>query len=123
MTEKFSASRPNVEIIRTHAERLAMDAEERLQQRQRALAEQRSTANPPDVRIRAWEKVHALRMPGDAAHPVLDVIAHGTGLTLEQIREEQRVRVAQRSARTASQESREAAKSEASNAGGDTQTP
>ncbi len=100
-----------------------MDAEERLQQRQRALAEQRSTANPPDVRIRAWEKVHALRMPGDAAHPVLDVIAHGTGLTLEQIREEQRVRVAQRSARTASQESREAAKSEASNAGGDTQTP
>ncbi len=69
-----------------------MDAEERLHQRQHALAEQSSVVNPPDVRIRAWEKVHALRMPGDAAHPILDVIAHGTGLTLEQVREEQRVR-------------------------------
>ncbi len=93
MTEKPSASRPSVDIIRTHAERLALDAEERLHQRQRALAEQSSTANPPDVRIRAWERVHALRMPGDAVHPVLEVIASGTGLTLEQIREEQRARL------------------------------
>jgi len=82
------------DINRTYAERLAQVTEERLHQRQRELAEQTSTANAPDARIRAWEKVHALRMPGDAAHPVLHVIAQGTGLTLEQIREEQRARVA-----------------------------
>jgi hypothetical protein len=83
-----------MDIIRNNAERLAQDAEERLRQRQRELAEQSSIANPPDARIRAWEKVHALRLPGDAEHPVLDVIAQSTGLTLEQIREEQRSRLA-----------------------------
>jgi hypothetical protein len=96
MSEKTSAPRPAIEIIRTHAERMALEAEERLQQRRLALAEQCSVANPPDVRVRAWEKVHALRLPGDARHPVLEVIAHGTGLTLEQVRQEQRARVAQR---------------------------
>jgi len=101
MTERPSASRTFADVIRSHAERLAQDAEERRHQRQRELAEQSSTANPPDARIRAWEKVHALRMPGDAAHPVLDVIAHGTGLTLEQIREEQRARLARHTKRSA----------------------
>ena len=96
MTERPSVSRPVVDIILTHAERLAQEAEERLHQRQRELAEQSSTANPPGARIRAWEKTHALRMPGDAAHPVLQVIAHGTGLTLEQVRAEQRARLALR---------------------------
>ena len=95
MMETPSASRPVVDIIRTHAERMAQDAEERLHRRQLELAEQSSTSNSPDVRIRVWEKIHALRMPGDAAHPVLDVIAHGTGLTLEQIHEEQRARLTQ----------------------------
>lgn len=123
MIEKPSASRPGVDIIRTHAERLAQEAEERLQQRQRALAEQSSSANPPDVRIRAWEKVHALRMPGDAAHPVLDVIAYGTGLTLEQVREEQSVRLALRIKRSADQRSLELAKSKASSSEGDTHIP
>jgi hypothetical protein len=30
------------------------------------------------VRIRAWEKVHGLRMPADSAHPILEVIAGDT---------------------------------------------
>jgi len=105
MSDKISAPRPTTELIRTHAERMALEAEERLQQRRLALAEQRSAANPPDVRVRAWEKVHALRLPGDARHPVLEVIAHGTGLTLEQVREEQRARVAQRAMQTPDKES------------------
>jgi len=104
MSEKTSAPRPTTELIRTHAERMAIEAEERLQQRRVALAEQCSTANPPDVRVRAWEKVHALRLPSDARHPVLEVIAHGTGLTLEQVRQEQRARVAQRAPQTADKE-------------------
>jgi hypothetical protein len=119
MTERPPASHPSGDIIRTHAERLAQDAEERLHQRQLELAEQRSTANPPAVRIRAWEKVHALRMPGDAAHPVLDVIAHVTGLALEQIHEEQRARLALRTKRSAAQHASEPAKS--NTAEGDTQ--
>jgi hypothetical protein len=105
MSEMTSAPRPTNELIRTHAERMALEAEERLRQRRLALAEQCSTANPPDVRVRAWEKVHALRLPGDARHPVLEVIAHGTGLTLEQVRQEQRARVALRATQTRTQES------------------
>jgi hypothetical protein len=104
MSDKISAPHPSTELIRTHAERIAHEAEERLQQRQLVLAEQRSAENPPDVRIRAWEKVHALRLPADARHPVLKVIARGTGLTLEQVRQEQRARVAQRATQTPDQE-------------------
>jgi hypothetical protein len=116
-------SHPIGDIIRTHAERLAQEAEERRHQRQRELAEQSSTANPPDARIRAWEKVHALRMPAEAGHPVLDVIAHSTGLALEQIHEEQRARLALRTKRTAGQHSSEPAPSKTSNSKGDPQIP
>ena len=59
--------------------------------------------NPPDVRIRTWEKVHGLRMPTDPMHPILDVIAVGTRLTLAQVQEEQRTRVAERAARARKQ--------------------
>jgi len=111
------------DIIRTHAERLAEATEERLRQRQRELAEQSSSANPPDVRIRAWEKVHALRMPDDAAHPVLDVIAHCTGLALEQIHAERRARLALRIKRSADQHSNGLAGSTASDAEADAQIP
>jgi len=123
MTERPSGAHPVGDIIRTHAERLAEAAEERLRQRQRELAEQSSTANSADVRIRVWEKVHALRMPGDATHPVLDVIAHGTGLALEQIHAEQRARLALRTKRSAAQPASGLAESEASNSERDTQIP
>jgi hypothetical protein len=62
-------------------------------------------------------------MPGDAAHPVLEVIAHGTGLALEQIHAEQRARLALRTKRSAGQQSSEPAKSKTSNSEGDTQIP
>ena len=104
MTEKISASPSTTEPIRTHAERLAFEELERAQRRRLELAEQRSDLNPPDVRIRAWEKVHALRLPGDPSHPVLDVIAIATGLTLAQVQDEQRARGALRTARTLQQE-------------------
>jgi hypothetical protein len=41
-----------------------------------------------------------LRLPDDPMHPVLDVIAIDTRLTLAQVREEQRARVLRRSKRT-----------------------
>jgi hypothetical protein len=80
------------EIIRDHRARLQQEEREKAEQRQQHLAEQRSAVNSPEMRIRAWEKVHALRLPTDANHPILDVIAVATRLTLEQVREEQRAR-------------------------------
>jgi hypothetical protein len=82
------------DLVKTQAERLAQEEFERSEKRRHELAEQRSDLNPPDVRIRTWEKTHALRLPSDPNHPVLDVIAASTRLTLEEIREEQRSRTA-----------------------------
>ena len=71
------------DLIKTPAERLAHEEYERAEKRRLELAEQRSDLNPPDVRIRTWERIHALRLPSDPAHPILDVIAVSTRLTLE----------------------------------------
>jgi hypothetical protein len=99
MTEnKTSVPHSANEFVRTQAERLALEEHERAQKRQLDLAEQQSDLNPPGVRIRMWEKVHALRLPGDPGHPVLRVIAMGTGLTLAQVREEQQARLSRRAA-------------------------
>jgi hypothetical protein len=82
------------ELIKTHAERLAIEESERLEKRRLELAEQRSDLNSPTVRIRTWEKVHELRLPSDPAHPILDFIAVSTRLTLAEVQEEQRSRAA-----------------------------
>ncbi|HLY53893.1 MAG TPA: hypothetical protein VKQ31_12830 [Steroidobacteraceae bacterium] len=82
------------QLVQTAADRLAQEEQERAERKRRDLAEQRSDANPPDVRIRAWEKLHGLRLPADPAHPILDVVAVGTRLTLAQVREEQGARAA-----------------------------
>jgi hypothetical protein len=82
------------DLIRTPAERLAHEESERAEKRRQELAEQRSDRNSPDVRIRAWEKIHQLRLPSDPGHPILDVIAVSTRLTLAEVREEQRTRAA-----------------------------
>jgi len=78
--------------FKSHAEQLAEEELEREKKRSQQLAEQRSDLNPPDQRIRAWEQAHGLRMPVDPEHPVLDVIAVATRLTLAQVQEEQRLR-------------------------------
>jgi hypothetical protein len=61
---------------------------------QRARVEQSCELNTPATRIRAWENLHRLTLPREAAHSVLSVIAEATHLTLEQVREEQRRRLA-----------------------------
>jgi hypothetical protein len=85
------------DLVRSAAERLAQEESERAEKRRQELAEQRSEVNPPNVRIRVWEKIHQLRLPSDPSHPVLRVIAVSTGLTLADVREEQRIRAANRS--------------------------
>ena len=80
------------DLFRTHAERLAADRLIRDQQKRLDLAQQCSPANPATTRIRVWEKLHGLRLPADPAHPILEIVALGTGLTLAQVREEQQSR-------------------------------
>jgi hypothetical protein len=98
MSQKTSAPLVTAEFIRTHAERLAHEAEERLQKRRLVLAEQCASENPPGVRIRAWETAHALCLPSDPGHPVLRAVATSTGLTIAQVQEEQSARRARRMA-------------------------
>jgi hypothetical protein len=93
--ENGTAPRPTAsEIVKDHRARLLTEEREKAERRRLELAEQRSDVNSPEMRIRAWEKVHALRLPTDPNHPILDVIAVSTRLTLEQVREEQRARSA-----------------------------
>lgn len=80
------------ELLIDFRRRLELDAEERVERRRLDIAEQTLEPNIPGVRIRAWEKVHALRMPSSAEHPVLNVIAFDTELSLADVHEEQRVR-------------------------------
>ena len=89
------------ELVRTHAERMAHEAEERLQKRQVLLDEQCAIQNAPDMRIRAWERAHALCLPSDPEHPVLRSVATCTGLTIAEVHEEQHARRVRRMAKAA----------------------
>ena len=73
--------------------RVLRQQEEQAERRQQDLAEQSSSLNTPDARIRIWERLHEVRLPRDPAHSLIKVIAAGTGLTVEQVLEEQRQRL------------------------------
>ena len=76
--------------------RRAVEEDERELRRRAQLAEQRCDSNSPEVRIRAWEQAHGLRLPSDPQHPVLDVIAIAPRLTLLQVQAEQCARQRER---------------------------
>lgn len=82
------------EILTDYRQRLALEKSDRAERKRLELADLRSSLNTPDARIRAWEKAHSLRLPKDPMHPVLEVIAAATELTLADVHEEQRVRTA-----------------------------
>ena len=77
-----------------YRERRALEEHERADVRRADRAEQGSGLNSADRRIRAWEKVHHLRMPSDPLHPALGAIAAATQLTLADVQNEQRLRSA-----------------------------
>jgi hypothetical protein len=72
--------------------RCELDAEARVERKRLASAEQTSELNLPGARIRAWELVHALRLPSSPAHCILGKIAIATQLSMAEVLEEQRVR-------------------------------
>jgi hypothetical protein len=84
------------ELLSDYRERRALEESERAEQKRADSAQQYSTLNSADVRIRAWEKLHHLRMPSNPSHPALTAIATATQLTLEDVHNEQRLRSARR---------------------------
>ena len=77
------------EVIRDHRSQMAMEAAERRARRRAELEELGSDSWTPRARIQAWEKLHGLRLPTAANHPVIHVIAADTRLHLAQIEAEQ----------------------------------
>lgn len=84
------------DIIRDHRARMAIEADARMEKRRAEQAEQCASSNTPETRIRAWEKVHGLRLPSNAAHPIVAVIATETHLTVAEVQQEQHARQAAR---------------------------
>lgn len=81
------------ELTADYRVRLALEQEHADELHRLAMSELTATTNPPDARIRAWEKTHGLTLPKSSVHPVLAAIAAATRLTLEQVHAEQRRRV------------------------------
>lgn len=78
--------------LQKHAEELTAERFEKAEKRKLAVAELKSELYSPAERIRAWEKLHDLRLPLGSDHLVLAFVARSTGLTLAQIRDEQKIR-------------------------------
>lgn len=76
-----------------HRARIALEASERLERKQRELLEQTADRNTPAERIRIWERRHGLSLPRDANHRLIGIVAHQTDLALDQVREEQQRRL------------------------------
>ncbi len=81
------------ESVADHRERIAREHAELEQRRLEALAGQVSDVNAPCERIRIWEQLHGLPLPRNPTHKLLRVIAAGTHLSLEQVREVQQQRL------------------------------
>ncbi len=81
------------ESVAEQRARIAEEAAQREERRQADLAEQSSIRNAPGERIRIWERMHGLSLPRDPQHNLLAVIALSTDLEIEQVQEEQRLRL------------------------------
>lgn len=88
-------------IILDHRARAERDRLEAEHQRQRSLTDQRDPQNPPETRVRIWERLHQVRLPKDPAHAILAKVAEETALGLMAVLEVQRQRAAAVAAPTA----------------------
>ena len=82
------------ESVVDYRARLAREHAEMEERRSEALAGQVSAVNAPSERIRIWEQLHGLPLPRSPTHKLLRVIAAGTQLQIEQVREVQQQRLA-----------------------------
>lgn len=86
----FSAA--HGELNADYRVRIAREQAEAVEKRQAELLEQTSDRNSPEMRVRIWERVHAVPLPSLSTHRLLQVVATQTGLTLDQVRDEQQRR-------------------------------
>ena len=81
----YSPTSTAVDIMRDHRARVAIEEETRIAKRVAAQAEQCESSTAPEARIRAWEKLHGLRLPSDAAHAIVTIVALATHLTVADV--------------------------------------
>jgi len=77
-----------------YRERLEKDRRDAEERRERQRSDQRSVDRSPEQRVASWERLHGLRLPNAPAHPILQVVARQTGLSLDDIRTVQSERAA-----------------------------
>ncbi len=75
-----------------HRARLERQQFEAAERRERALIDQRSPENSPEMRVRTWERLHQLRLPRSPEHAILRQVASQTQLKLSEVLEVQRLR-------------------------------
>jgi len=80
------------ESITDYRTRMACLQAQALEQWQKQLAEQSSVLNLPAERIRVWERRHQIDLPRDPEHRLIKLIAANTGLSVEEVCAEQRLR-------------------------------
>jgi hypothetical protein len=78
--------------------RVVQQQAETAERRKVDLAEQSSRLKTAEERIRIWERIHEVTLPRDPAHRLVEIIATNTGLTDEEVREEQQRRAMLRAA-------------------------
>jgi len=81
-----------MDVILDRSARLAFEEQERERVRMQRYEELRSESNSTAVRVRAWEKLHGLRLPTSPTHGILRVISVATGIPVVALREEQQAR-------------------------------
>ena len=84
-----SASAATSLSIQRRADEIAAEMFARAEKRRLAFADLRSEFASPADRISAWERLHGLRLPSNSGHAILLSVSQSTGLTLDQIRDEQ----------------------------------
>jgi hypothetical protein len=92
--EKASPYRSDELTLQEHRTRCEMEEEERLARRRLQREELHCESRTADERIRAWEEFHDLRLPTDASHRLVGVIAAATRLTPAEVVLEQQARAA-----------------------------
>lgn len=94
--ERRSSGAAADHVLLDYRERRELEAAERETLKRHEHAEQSAAQNSAETRIRAWERLHQLRMPSIPLHPILEVIATATQLSLAEVQDEQRVRAERR---------------------------
>ena len=94
-------SRSAVDALTDDRKRREFEQHERDRVRALQYEELRSEFSSTEVRVRAWEKLHGLRLPMSSSHPVLHVISAATGIPIAALHDEQQARRAARTPRPA----------------------